>query len=212
MKRKSLIFIILVSVVLLLTTSAIYAERTISLENINITLPNQYSTGEYNNLSNMGLFRNTTDSKNSFILYVYNNYTQNYVNFVGYVLTKGHSQNIEISGHPAVFIAENNSYRGKITHIIFESNGNLVYLSLPHSYALTDTGRNIVASTPPSLYTSDEFYRLIEQTKTDYETHVKVQDIIDNSYDSGYYGGYSHGYDDGIPRGLLSNMFWRIGL
>ncbi len=209
MKKEYLIFTILVGIILILSTSAIYAGKTINLGNITMEVPNELQNGENVNFSGGSyIYRNISNGMNMFNIYLYSDYTSSYVKLVGFWISKSSSEDLTVAGHPAILVKDSNSARGNFTYLFFESDGNIVMINLPHSNNVTSAAENMVASTPPAIYSETEFYNLMDQTRTDYENYREMQELIDASYENGYYGGYA----DGVPKGIFSRLFWRIGL
>lgn len=209
MKKNYLILITLLGIILILSSGAIYGNKVINIGNITMEIPNELQNGDLKNSdSGLSYYRNTSNMKNMFNIYVYSEYTSNYVKLAGFWLSKSNVEPVNIEGHPAMLVKDGFYARGNFTYIFFESDGYLVMINLPHSTNVTDTARSMIASTPPALYSESQFYKLINQTIEDYDNYLYTQDLIDAAYENGYYGGYS----EGTPKGIFSRLFWRIGL
>ena len=209
MKKGRIIFIIILGFVLIFTISNIYAEKTITLSNITIDIPDKFQNCEIYNSSNTVAYRNLSmNSKDLFSIYVYSNYSSAYIRSIGYWASKSNTEHVNIANHPAVLVKGNTSDRGTFTETIFESDGKIVIITIPHSQNVTNDTINMVASTPPAIYNEKDFYNLISETISDYEEDKYKQDLIDSSYENGYYNGYN----DGEPKGVFSRLFWNAGL
>ena len=211
MKKKYLLFIIIIGIVLISSTSAIHAGKIINLGNITMEIPNELN-GELRNTNDSSYYRNISDTKTVFNIYLYNSYSSNYVKLVGFWINRGEVEHVTVAGHPALLVKGSSGDRGNFTYLFFESDSNIVMINLPNSNNVTPAAESMVASTPPGIYTDKQFYELMDKTSFDYTYYNQMQDLIDASYESGYHGGYYGGYNDGTPKGIFSRLFWSIGL
>ncbi|MGN0093218.1 MAG: hypothetical protein ACI37V_02065 [Methanobrevibacter sp.] len=190
MNRKFSILILSLIILLLFAGTAMISansnssnSKTVKVDNVSFTLPQQYQSG---NLTN-----NSYVIKNVFEFGILSlgdnrNLGSNLIDELYYSNLNSYEYT-DIDGHYA-FVT--NSYKSSVKHnvtSIFFNTGDKIYLLSYNGNNLTPVIEDVIGSTPKSEMSRDEFVNLINST---YEEYAADEDSANEAYD------YEKSYED----------------
>lgn len=206
MKKVYFIFIIMVVGLICLTSiiSVVSADTLGEIENckqshlqmgnVSVDIPSAYQRGRWVNYSDASIYDIADDSSNVFRITVHND-SKYFVDMVGFDIDSGNCNKLEetnIGGHPCYVCYSYNNYMKNYTVYIFESNGSMVRLYIPHSTSISPEAESIISSTPPSLFSADTLHNTINESVEIYKQDKQEEYALDDAYDEGYDEGYGY--------------------
>lgn len=185
---KRIIVLLIVSLMMITAVSAIDSDgwQTVTIKHHDFKIPPQYSGGELDGgkyvYENWRVFQISVEDKSLPMVYGFADTEDAYV------------EDLDVGGHAVRYFNQyNNAEKGQVSKAFF-SSGQSIYMISWKSDDFSEDVKEVIASSEPSEFSSDEFYDILKEAKSQYlaqrQADINTPDPIyyqpDHSHDRVY--------------------------
>lgn len=179
MNKFFLFFLTLLFLIAIPFVSASY--ETVTIDGVTFDIPGQFQDGR--TIEDGYIF----DNNNVFSIH---SLETSLDNVYGYRMSNAENENMTIESHEVVYCFKYNPSSETNNSAVFFACGDIIYVIAFEGNTIPDYIREMIANSPDSTLSSEEFYSTLDDALTQYQMGEMVDDYVDS------YHYYTHSSSD----------------